>query len=143
MSRLRKLLALPAAERHALLAAAALLPIVRLGLWILPFGTLRRLLAVSERLHPLGPQRRRPGPDCVAWAVGVVSRYLLRTSSCLTQALTAQLLLRWHGYPAVVRIGVTRTEEAPFRAHAWVESEGRVVFGGARPSQFTPLPALQ
>ena len=142
MSRLRKLFALPSAERRALLGAALLLPIVRLGLSVLPFGTLRRLLGVSERPRSRRPPKRQPAPDRVAWAVRVASRHLLGTWSCLTQALAAQLLLRWHRYPAVLRIGVARPEEESFRAHAWVESEGRVVYGEASGSQYTPLPAL-
>src|SRR2546428_1246624 len=101
MSRLRKLLALPPAERRALLGAALLLPIVRLGLVVLPFRTLRRLLAVPERARAPAPRNGCLTSDGVARAVIVASRYLPGTRSCLTQALTAQLLLRGHDYPAV------------------------------------------
>ena len=141
MSRLRKLLTLQPAERRALLGAALLLPIVHLGLVVLPFRTLRRLLALPERARAPAPRNGRLTSDGVVRAVIVASRYLPGTRSCLTQALTALLLLRRHGYPAVLRIGVARPDDS-FRAHAWVESEGRVVFGEASLSQYTPLPAL-
>jgi hypothetical protein len=38
-----------------------------------------------------------------------------------------------------VHIGVVRSEEGKFEAHAWVESEGRAVIGGHALECYTPL----
>jgi hypothetical protein len=53
-------------------------------------------------------------------------------------------MLSRYGYPASVRIGVTRSETGQLQAHAWVESKGRVVFGGSEASvkHYTVLTAL-
>jgi hypothetical protein len=39
------------------------------------------------------------------------------------------MLLARIGQPAALRIGVARSEEGRFQAHAWVESQGRIVVG--------------
>ena len=46
----------------------------------------------------------------------------------LTQALAVQFLLTLYSYPAVVHVGVTK-EEGLIQAHAWLESDGKVVIG--------------
>jgi hypothetical protein len=53
------------------------------------------------------------------------------------------VLLARHGHPALVRIGVVRGEGGGVQAHAWVESEGAVVIGGAELDRYTPLAGLE
>ena len=67
--------------------------------------------------------------DRVVWAVKVASRYV-QGIRCLAQALATQVLLEQRGYPSELRIGFTRSKGGQMSAHAWVESEGRVVIGG-------------
>lgn len=81
--------------------------------------------------------------DRVAWAVTMASRCVPQ-ATCLTQAIAAQLLLAWRGYPTHLRIGVAKGEGERFRAHAWVESHGRVIIGGSESLlRYTPLPSLK
>jgi hypothetical protein len=47
-----------------------------------------------------------------------------RPLHCLPRSAAAAWLLRWHGLPAVLVVGI---RPMPFYAHAWVELEGRVV----------------
>jgi Transglutaminase-like superfamily len=61
----------------------------------------------------------------------------------LNQALATQMLLARRGYPALLHIGVAKGKEGQFQAHAWVESEGKVVIGGAGLGCFTPLAVLE
>lgn len=74
-------------------------------------------------------------------AVAAVSRRLLPQRPCLTQALTARLLLGWRGArPTELRIGVARGPDEGLNAHAWLERDGRVLTGGAAsPRVFEPL----
>ena len=67
--------------------------------------------------------------DNVAWAVSAGSRYTPSTS-CLVQALAAQMLLNRRGYLSQLRIGVAKGDAGQFQAHAWVESDGRIIIGG-------------
>jgi len=128
MRRLNKFFALPPADRRLLVNSIWLVGAVRLGLWLLPFPTLRRLLAKLSK-----GTSNQVNPDLlgrVAWAVTVSSEYVPQ-ATCLTQALATKILLGRRGQPAVLRIGVTREEGGEFIAHAWLESNGEVVIGGS------------
>ena len=95
MRRVTAFFQLPWSDQRLLVTAGVWVVIVRLGLTLLPFQRLRELLA---RLRPSG--RSRPpsdvSPERIAWAVRATSRYV-PNASCLTQALTAQLLLARQG----------------------------------------------
>ena len=47
-----------------------------------------------------------------------------RRAECLQRSAVLTCLLRHYGFPAQMVIG---TQKLPFRAHAWVELDGRVV----------------
>ncbi|MDZ7267800.1 MAG: lasso peptide biosynthesis B2 protein [candidate division KSB1 bacterium] len=136
---MHKFLRLPAAKRKVWLQAFALLCAVRLGLWLLPFATVQRLLR----------QLRRRRQDTVLHiatlihALTVLSRYVPH-ATCLVQALTAHTLLKRHGYPAKLHLGVAKTGAAGLQAHAWVEQHGRVVIGAVEDlARYTPLPLVE
>ena len=130
MKRLYKFLSLTPRERVLLINALLLLGAIRLGLKLLPFQTLRRLLA--RMAQPTGTLQaaEKASVDQVAWAVIVASHYI-PGARCLAQALATQVLLERRGYPTQLRIGFTRGKGGQMSAHAWVESEGRVAIGGA------------
>jgi hypothetical protein len=141
MTPLLKFVRLPSADRNLLVKSALLLGAVRLGLWLLPFQTMRRLLA--SRTYGTTTLPEETSVTKVTWAVTVAGRYV-PVATCLTQALAVQVLLGQQGLAATLRIGVARGEAGQFQAHAWVEYQGRVVIGGIEaPSRFTPLPLLE
>jgi hypothetical protein len=136
MRRMYRFLCLPARDHHLLVRSAFLLGGIRLGLWLLPFERLRRVLARAARWGC------RASADRVVWAVSVASRYV-PMATCLAQALATQVLLGGANHPASVRIGVARGEEGRLRAHAWVESEGRVLIGSLEDlAHYVPMPPL-
>jgi hypothetical protein len=142
MRRLHRVLTLPRGDRSLLIRSELLVIGVRVGLSVLPFRVLRRLL---ERLTPEPAVRESgggPSADRVAWAVRRTSR-TVPAATCLTQALAAQVLLRRYGIPARIHIGVAKDESNRLVAHAWVESGGRVVIGGGGLEQYTPLMVLE
>jgi hypothetical protein len=141
MTRIRRFLSLPPGDRCLVFEAMACVAIVRICLWVVPFRKLQRLLRVWPRIGGVGG--RRPPMQRVTWAVTAVSRVVPR-ATCLTQALAAQTLLRHRGYPAQIRIGVTKDIRGRFEAHAWLESMGSVVLGGSEDvSRFTALPTFE
>ena len=142
MNLFRKFLLLPAADRWLVIKAALLLEGIALGKRLLPFRILHRILARAADT-PIVPWHA----DCssshrVAWAVEAASRHMPGAKACLTQAFAAQVLLARRGYPALLHIGVAKGERGQFRAHAWVESEGKVIIGGLGLEDFTPLTTL-
>jgi hypothetical protein len=133
MSRLKTFLHLRRGERLLVLTALVYAAGARLVVSWLSFPALCRLLE-GQRL------RRDPAhaPERVAWAVAATDRLLPR-STCLTQAIAAHWLLRRGGSPAVLWLGVLGGAGEGFRAHAWVESEGRILIGGGTVEGFTRL----
>jgi hypothetical protein len=124
----RKLRALSAADRRILAEAAFLLLACRIGLWLLPYARLQRVVAGAS---PAGREPPRGFPARVSWANGALSRRL-PGMTCLVQSLAAHALLRRAGCHAQLRIGVQAPAgraTKPLEAHAWVECEGRVVVG--------------
>ena len=140
MTRLNKFLRLPFSEKILFIKACTVLGIIRLGLSLLPFITLKNVLRV------IGPSIARAderlSEDQLVWAVAAASRFIPK-ATCLAQALAIQLFLKQSGREAYVHIGVDRGEGGRLDAHAWVERKGKVLFGGSNLSRYTHLLALE
>src|SRR5881296_1041372 len=136
----RRFFRLPLAERRLVLAAAALAAGVRLALRVAPFRLVQAALVRVAR-----PSRSVPSLPVprIVWAVTATTRRVPGANGCLVRALVARTLLARHGHPAKVRLGVPRRPGGALAAHAWVESDGRIVVGGAERPEFSPLPPLE
>ena len=140
---LRKLLQLQPQDLKLLLIVLMLLNGIRLGLCLLPLQTLYQQLTKAAPLLKARKVRQIKIAR-LKWAVEAVSRRLPSPPKCLARALTMQVLLRWQGYPNQIQIGVAKNQKGELEAHAWVESDGKVVIGQVNNlSQYIPLPALE
>jgi hypothetical protein len=70
-------------------------------------------------------------------AVDAACAYYFHRVDCLQSAAATVCLLRLHGIPADLVIGVQRL---PFEAHAWVESDGQIVMNDR--SRLAPYQAI-
>lgn len=132
------------AERRLTVKVAVLLGTIGLALRLLPFRTVLGFLDRTTRPTVL-PRAVPPFVvEPIVRAVMRAGRYVLGSRPCLAQALTTQLLLRREGWPARVHVGVVRGDRGEVQAHAWVESEGKVVIGGSvsELAHFTPILVL-
>ncbi len=140
MRRIHKFLNLSSGERRLLIKAWVLLGVIRLGLELFSFSTFRKFLFKLTFLFT------NPGKDFskeyLVWSVAVVSPYVPKTT-CLAQALAAQLLLQRAGHQACLHIGVNYSIGGCFEAHAWVESQGKILIGGFDINRYTHLLALE
>lgn len=143
MGRLIRFLRLPPSERRLLARTGLWLCVVRCGLWLLPYERLRRLVFRKGRATALR-RMDNAGVENIVRSVKLMSRYV-PAATCLTRALVALKLLEEAGQPARLLIGVARSELGKLEAHAWVESEGRVIIGGnhAELSRYTVLQAIE
>ena len=143
--RLKKFFELAPAQRSLLVRTFALVGIVRSALWVAPFPLVRRVTNRWARLRPdasTSPSQASEQIADVTLAVTRASRFVPR-ATCLTQALATRILLARRGIASVVRYGAARGADGNFLAHAWVESEGRVVIGGVTsPNRYAPFPAF-
>ena len=88
---MRKFFRRSPAEQWLLLKTLLLVAAIRTGLFVIPYRTLRRILARIMRRRPVD-RRSRASIELIASCVGTASRYVPR-ATCLTQALAAQLLM--------------------------------------------------
>lgn len=143
MEPLRKFSLLPTLDRRMLIKAALLLELTKLGMRLLPFRTLSRLLARAAGTTVGLRRADHASPERIGWAVEAASRHAPGLKTCLAQALAAHVLLTRRGHPALLHIGVARGEQGQFQAHAWVESKGKVVIGGSEMERCTSLAVLE
>jgi hypothetical protein len=127
-------------EQRRVVLAGVVVVAMRLGLWVIPYRILRRMVEVSPRTAP-----QPPGTEPPAWVaryIVAISRYVPQ-ATCLTQALAAHLLLRREGFKPQLQLGVAR-DEGVFKAHAWIECNGMFIVGDFRGSRtnYTSLKSI-
>jgi len=77
------------------------------------------------RVYPIA--KKSPTPDAVeriCHAVDMACIWYWKEALCLQRSAAAACLLKKYGVPAEMVIGA---QQMPFKAHAWVEVDGRVV----------------
>ncbi|MBW4612041.1 MAG: lasso peptide biosynthesis B2 protein [Desmonostoc vinosum HA7617-LM4] len=140
MKPLLKLLHLNNSDRHLLINTFMLLGLVKLGLWLLPFQTLRQVIA---NFNQPNPKLDQTSLSKIIWAVNVSTRYIPSGAMCLARALTCQVLMSRRSYSPELCIGVAKTDKGKLEAHAWVESQGQIIVGDLTDlGRFTRLPYL-
>lgn len=88
---------------------------------------LRRLRRQSIASQPGGPELgSRELEQVICDAVLLATCFYWKPALCLQRAVCTVRLLRSHGVSARLVIGY---RPSPFFSHAWVEVEGRVVYG--------------
>lgn len=117
-------------ERRLVVQAFLLLPLVALGIRLLP---VRRWHSVLTCLAPTAQEPAGTPIETVVQQARATARLIrvaaghgLCRAQCLEQSLALWWLLRRQGLATDLRIGV-RKEAGRFEAHAWVEHQGVVL----------------
>jgi hypothetical protein len=86
----------------------------------------RNFAALHEKVRRCsGRESKKPNlPESVCHAVDLACIWYFKEVECLQRSVVTARLLRSSGIPASLVIGV---RHVPFKAHAWVEVDGRVV----------------
>ncbi|HMB95838.1 MAG TPA: lasso peptide biosynthesis B2 protein [Tepidisphaeraceae bacterium] len=135
LQRFNKFFDLPAAHQRMMLHTLLLVIAFRLGLYVIPYRLLQRIAdrAAARRIASANEPMR------IAHDITAMSRYI-PGATCLTQALVAQVLLQRDGFSPKMCIGVARGEGGEFKAHAWIELDGRIIVGDLGPGMiFTTM----
>ena len=138
MSRLKKLLHLPLADKVLLLEALVLLALARAAVLLLPFRWVARLLGKQEaQTAVLEAAGRTADVRRVAVMVRRASKNVPWTSKCLDQALAAKVMLAHRRISTTVYFGVNHDRQGRLAAHAWLRSGNLYVTGGAIRGRYT------
>ncbi len=141
MKLLRKLGNLRKVNFYFLFVTFFLLGAVRLGLLLLEF---RILLKIVNKLSTI----KLPLPNArlgqIIWGVNVATRYMPGGAKCLARALTTQVLMSHSGFSPELCIGVAKAESGELEAHAWIKHQGYVVIGHLPDlPRYIQLPSLE
>ena len=119
----------PRGERVLLLHALALHGVVAVLVRVVRPGRASGWLRRVYLQRP--PSPARDGWERIVWAVRTAAAVVPAGKTCLTEAVTAECLLRRGGYDATLRFGVAGVpdEGSTLRAHAWIEHAGQVIMG--------------
>jgi hypothetical protein len=103
--------------------AAAYFQLIRFDLHLLR-GDFAGLYERVRRFPVQSRARQQVAADEICRAVDLASIWYYKPVLCLQRSASITCLLRRHGIDAALVIGA---QQLPFRAHAWVEAENRVV----------------
>jgi hypothetical protein len=137
MKKVLNFLRRPSPEKGLLIKALFFVWGVKWGLRLLPFKTM--LTLIKKDLI-------KPGPTSfplnqLLGAIDTAGRNVPR-ATCLVRAIAGQAFLARYGHETDLRIGVLKDQsEKRVKAHAWLESHGMVLLGGAVGS-YTAFPTL-
>ncbi len=135
MRALRRLAELGQSERALLTRGLLWVLGARVGLALVSFQRLRRLLDRASARFPLAAPS---DAEQVRWAITAAARRVPSTR-CLAWALAFRGLLGQAGIPSDLRIGVARSEAGGIKAHAWVDCGGRSFSWGDDVSGYAEL----
>lgn len=123
-------------QRKVLLfEALAVLSAYKLLLFVVPF----RYFVTAD--SALKNKQQSPADSYlrdVIRAIQVVSNRVPFGFTCLVQALAAKWLLR-HTHDVQVRIGVQKSADRGFVAHAWITHNGKTILGEQAGQVFEPI----
>lgn len=143
MRRVIRFLCLPSLDRSLLLKAWIWLAVIRAGLYVFPFQTLRNWIAGrTPKVSTRSCDDKSFYIRRVIRAVRLASRYIPGSPTCLVQALATQRLMIRRGISTRLFIGLARSTAGVLEGHAWVESEGQIVMGKDGHERFVPLKSL-
>lgn len=126
-SNVRRLRGLTREERALFLQSMVMLRVLAAALWLMGLGPVHRFLArLSGAPRIDAPDDRPARVRVIAWSVAAAARHGGVRANCLERSLLLWWLLRRHGAPAALRIGVRKDGDA-LQAHAWIELDGEVL----------------
>ncbi len=123
---LRRFLAISLPDKLLLTWVLCLHFLVVVGMRLISFGSLCRILQIVSRggallMRYAARETRERLIGGSLWAVRLINKQPLFKASCLAQVLTAQCLLRHFDIRTEAYFGIKRDGHGGLRAHAWLQ----------------------
>lgn len=143
MRALFRLVSLKPGERRLLFTGMGLMPLVRIALSIWPVGRVTHFLDGLNKRFPRssGPEiELRQAANCLRQAAQLCPL----PTTCLSQAISAKMLMARYGHSAELCVGVLKSDNM-LQAHAWLECPGDILVGTPVPQgkQYVRLPGAE
>jgi hypothetical protein len=81
--------------------------------------------------------------QAIGWAVQGTAARTPWPSTCLVQSLAGYVMLRRHGVPSVVYLGVAKDAAGEFIAHSWLRCGDHIVTGGGSLQRYSAIAAYR
>ena len=121
MNKIKSFLNLPFNKKELFIKTLILMFFIRICLTVIQFSKFNN---ISKKISK--PHVTNENINDIIWSVNTVSLYVPK-STCLIQAITAQILLSRNNHPSKLKIGVKKKTD--FEAHAWLEIDNIIVLG--------------
>jgi hypothetical protein len=134
---LRRFAALSWADRWLIVRAAYWLLVARILILAIPFQHLAARLSAKP-----GGAQPDPDPailDRIGYAVSVAAARVPWRSDCFPQTIAARMLMKRHGLPSRIHLGVERVGDEDLLGHAWLTCGDELVVGGADLERYTEI----
>ena len=133
MSKINSFFKLSPTKKGLLIKSMILIIFIRLSLYLFSFS---RVKNISKRFSSSNKnQKDGETIEDIVWSIRVASIFVPR-ATCLTQAITGQILLSRYHHPSNLKIGVMKEDE--FEAHAWLEIDDEIILGESE-KEFVPI----
>jgi len=133
MNRINSFFKLTNNKKSLIIKSLILMIFIRITITIFSFSINKKISKIFSRTNK--NQNDLVTVKDIIWSIYTVSDYIPR-ATCLTQAITAQILLSRHNHPSKLKIGVTKNDE--FEAHAWLEIDDKIVLGESE-QKYVPI----
>lgn len=132
MNRLQKLLALSPYQWYLLISAMILLPSIRLSIKFSGFKkTYNRVVASPVNIQTIELNKAQiDEAQQITRMIDIAAAHGLYRANCLTRSLLLLRMLKKRNIPCQLMIGTNEggnSDKNNFGAHAWIESEGKVL----------------
>lgn len=120
-------------KKTLFIKSLTLMLFMRISLTMLSFSKIKKISKIFSRSN--NDKKNNLSIEDIIWSIHAVSNYIPK-ATCLTQAITAQILLYRHDHPSKLKIGVIKKDD--FEAHAWLEINNKIILGESE-EKYVPL----
>lgn len=111
---------------------------VRVRLWIYTYHKTKRLCERQTALKLHASYSNQIDRNKILKLVNTVSRFVPK-ATCLTKALVAHTILKQFDFESRLFVGIKKNDDSSFEAHAWLQDDRSIIFGGDFSASFKPI----
>jgi transglutaminase superfamily protein len=135
LSRVRKFITLPRADRALLMSAIVAIVEARMTV---------TFVSVRKILDPVAPRIDAKFTDAdtsrISWAVETAGRVVPSGKNCLVRAIAGRDMLARRGIGSQIRLGIAKNSADVLSGHAWLECGDRIITGEGEHLGYSPMP---